>query len=42
MAHTIVVEEKRYSIEEVFTMCGEKHLLDDNDFNKMRSDMDYC
>lgn len=40
MAHTMVVEEKRYSIEEVFAMCGEEHLLGDNDFNKMRSDME--
>lgn len=40
MAHTMVVEEKRYSIEEVFAMCGEQHLLGDNDFNKMRSDME--
>jgi hypothetical protein len=40
MAHNMVVEEKRYSIEEVFAMCGEQHLLGDNDFNKMRSDME--
>ena len=40
MAHTMVVEEKRYSIEEVYAMCGEEHLLGDNDFNKMRSDME--
>lgn len=40
MAHTMVVEEKRYSIEEVFAMCDEEHLLGDNDFNKMRSDME--
>lgn len=40
MAHTMVMEEKRYSVEEVFAMCGEQHLLGDNDFNKMRSDME--
>ena len=35
----MVVEEKKYSIEEVFSLIGEEYLLRDNDFFQNRSNM---
>lgn len=35
----MIVENKRYEVDEVFNIIGEEHLLGDNDSGQTRSDM---